>query len=217
MKFRFPSVPAAFLKKMLRRVCAVVCAGTLLALAVFFVAASRPVGDLLEDWQRAGTTPFAELRPADVIVVLGGDEGTRSLGAAKAFRAGLAPSIVVSSDEDFILDALAASGIPRDAIFVDPLAKRTIDHPDTIRKVPEISLSTESRLIVSSSRFQERRAKFLFERAGFRDVQIYSLDADRMAFQCKHPEKFSRPFWHFRRVGELAYAYLAWVKYFIAD
>ncbi len=202
-------------RKWCRRALALYVAGTLVAGVLVLAAASRPLGDALEDLQRVGCTPFAELREADAIVILGGDEGTRALGAAKAFRAGLAPRVVVSADEDFLLDALAAAGVPDEAISVDPLARRTIDHPRTICLLPGVT--PESRLIVTSSRLQERRAKFLFEKAGFRDVQIYSMDADRIAFQRRHPEKFSRAFWSFRRAAELGYAYAAWLKYFIVD
>lgn len=205
----------AFFRKIFRWILCLYLAGTALLIGLVLLIAGTPVGDYLENLQCSICTPFENLRPADAIVILGGDEGTRTIGAEKAFRAGKAPRIIVSADEDFIVEALTAGDIPRSRIEVDPLPKRTIDHPQTILKIPGIS--HESRLIVTSSRLQERRAKFLFEKAGFRDVQIFSLENERRLFQKAHPEKFPPQTWNFHRVYDIGYAYLAWIKYFFVD
>lgn len=206
---------AAFFRKIFRWMLGLYLAGTLLVGGLVLLIAGTPFGEFLENQQRQGCTRFENLRAADVIVVLGGDEGTRSIAAEKAFRAGKAALIIVSADEDFIVDALTAGGIPRSNIAVDPFPKRTIDHPQTILKIPGVT--PESRLIVTSSRLQERRAKYLFEKAGFRDVQIFSVDNDRELFEKEHPEKFPPRRWHFERVYPVGYAYLAWLKYFLVD
>lgn len=206
---------AAFFRKIFCWLLGFWLAGTTLLIGLVLLIAGTSVGDWAENLQCTVCTPFENLRSADAIVILGGDEGTRTIGAEKAFRSGKAPRIIVSADEDFIADALAAGGIPRSRIEIDPLPKRTIDHPQTILKIPGIS--RESRLIVTSSRLQERRAKFLFEKAGFKDVQIFSLENERRLFQKAHPEKFPPPTWNFHRVYDIGYAYLAWVKYFLVD
>lgn len=206
---------AAFFRSVFRWVLGFYVAGTFFAIGIVLLVAGTPVGEWLETRQRQGCTRFENLRSADAIVVLGGDEGTRSIAAEKAFRAGKAPRLIISADEDFILDALTAGGIPRSRIAIDVLPERTIDHPQTILKIPGIS--HKSRLIVTSSRLQERRAKFLFEQAGFVDVQVFSVDNDRELFKKEHPEKFPPCTWHFERVYYVAYAYLAWLKYFLVD
>lgn len=206
---------AAFFLGLLRSLIALYVTGLSCLLGLVLLIAGTPVGEWLEDSQRVGAVSFDNLRTAEAVVILGGDEGSRVIGAEKVFRAGKANRIVVSADEDFLLTALSASGIPRSKIYVDTLPKRTIDHPRTILELPGIT--RETRLIVTSSRLQERRAKFLFEKAGFKDVQVYSLERDREMFKREHPEKFPPRRWHFERVYNIAYAYLAWVKYFLVD
>lgn len=206
---------AAFFRSFLRWVLTLYVAGLSSLFFLVLLIAGTPVGEWLEDAQREGAVSFENLRTAEVVVILGGDEGTRVIGAEKVYRSGKARRVVVSADEDFLLEALAAGGIPRSKIYVDTLPKRTIDHPQTILELPGIT--RETHLIVTSSRLQERRAKFLFDRAGFKDVQVYSLERDREMFRREHPEKFPPARWHFERVYTIAYAYLAWVKYFIVD
>lgn len=206
---------AAFFRRLLRNLLIFYVAGLSFALALVLLVAGTPLGEWLEDAQRAGAVSFENLRAAEVVVILGGDEGSRVIGAEKVFRAGKADRIVISADEDFLADALAAGGIPRSKILTDVLPQRTIDHPQTILKLPGIS--RETRIIVTSSNLQERRAKFLFEKAGYKDVQVYSLQRDRELFKREHPEKFPPRRWHFERLYNVAYAYLAWVKYFFVD
>lgn len=206
---------SAFFIRLIYRALALYVAGISLLFGLVLLIAGTPLGEWLEDAQRVGAVSFENLRTAEAVVILGGDEGSRVIGAEKVFRAGKAKRIIVSADEDFLSDALAAGGIPRSKIDIDTLPKRTIDHPQTILLLPGIS--RETRLIVTSSRLQERRAKFLFEKAGFKDVQVYSLQRDREMFKREHPEKFPPKTWNFDRVYSIAYAYLAWVKYFFVD
>lgn len=186
------------------------------ALVLFYAAlAGTPVGEWLSDAQRKGCTDFEQLTPADLIVVLGGDSGLRTLSALRVWRAGLAGRIVVSG-EDIIVGYLEAGGVPATQIAVDREAKRTIDHPETIKKVVP-GLNENTRLIIVSNGLQERRAKFLFERAGYKNVQVFSWERDYEKFRREHPEDFSRGLWNGDRANRIVYAYLAWLKYFIVD
>lgn len=206
---------AAFFQSLFRWALTLYVAGLSCLFGLVLLIAGTPLGEWLEDAQRTGAVGFENLRAAEAVVILGGDEGTRVIGAEKVYRAGKARRIIISADEDFLSDALAAGGIPRSKIDVDTLPKRTVDHPRTILAIPGISKETQ--LIVTSSRLQERRAKFLFEKAGYKDVQVYSLERDRELFKREHPEKFPPRRWNFDRVYNIAYAYLAWVKYFFVD
>lgn len=206
---------AAFFRSLFHWLIALYVAGLSCLFGLVLLIAGTPLGEWLEDTQRVGAVSFDNLRTAEVVVILGGDEGSRVIGAEKVYRSGKARRIVISADEDFLSDALAAGGIPRSKIYTDTLPKRTIDHPRTILELPGIT--RETRIIVTSSRLQERRAKFLFDKAGYKDVQVYSLERDREMFRREHPEKFPPQRWHFERVYNIAYAYLAWVKYFLVD
>ena len=204
-----------FIKKILCAVLAIYVLATLAAIAGAIAIAGTPLGRWLEDAQRNCCTPFENLQSADAIVILGGDEGSRTIAAEKAFRAGKAPAIIISADEDRILDALLAGGIPRERIFIDPNPQRTIDHPRTIQGI--CGITPQSRIIVTSSRLQEARAKHLFEKAGYDAVQIYSFERDYQQFKDEHPEKFPPDSWDYQRVLNVSYSYLAWLKYFIVD
>ncbi len=205
----------AFLLKIPRLILTIYVAGTLVAIALIFAIGATPFGRWLEAEQRVGCTTFDNLRAADAIVILGGDPGSRALAAAKAFRAGKAPLIIVSADEYRISDSLRAGGIPDSAVKIDPLPQRTIDHPETILQIPGIT--RQSSLIVTSSHLQERRAKFLFERAGYSDVQVFSLENDFEIFRRENPDKFASPLFDGQRLCNVCYAYLAWLKYYIVD
>lgn len=187
-------------------------AGTL---ALLFTIAATPLGVWLYEKQVVGT-PFDALVPADAIVLLGGCAGgVRAFGTAKVFHAGKAPRIIVSGDTRYNLELLLETQIPREKIILDDRALRTIDHPETIQKVAGIT--PQSRIIVVSSTAQERRARFLFERAGFKDVQIYSPDNDAILREKAEGTRASGFRFDGLRVFTVIYAYLAWAKYYIVD
>src|ERR1044071_1572550 len=86
-------------------------------------------------WLEAPAQPASK---ADVIVVLGGDTGSRLLTTIDLYRRGLAPAILlagVESDElstydpalNMRLQYLLGPGIPRAAIFVDKLSNNRCD------------------------------------------------------------------------------------------
>ncbi len=202
-------------RRFFRRIVGLYVVCSLLVFVVAFFIAATPVGRWLENEQRVGCTTFDNLRDADAIVVLGGDEGSRSIAAMKAYRAGKAPVIIISSDEDRISDSLRAGGIPDDAILIDTRPRRTIEHPYTILQLPGVT--TETSLIVTSSRLQERRAKYLFERAGYNDVQVYSYENDFEIFKSEHPDKYPDDGSRSQRLRDVCYAYAAWVKFLIVD
>ena len=208
-----------FMIKCLKRIFIVLATAVFLlplsVIAIYAAIAGTPLGDYLAREQQKVCVSFEELQPADLIVVLGGDSGQRALSAMRVWRAGLAPRLVVTG-QDIIVEYLIAGGVPATDIAVDSLAKRTIDHPETIKKVVP-GLDENTRIIITSSGLQERRAKFLFERAGYKNVQIYSWERDYQEYQRAHPEAFPPSAWDASNANRVCYAYLAWLKYFIVD
>lgn len=183
-------------------------AGTLTAIAVFLLVSRTRFGIELYDYQTE-STPFAELPDdADAVVILGGDE-VRAIDAAKIFNAGKAKRVVVSADETANLDALFAAKIPRERISVDPAALRTADHPYTIQAY---GISPESRIIITSTLMQERRAARLFRDAGYKNFWIYSSSRE-----IRLPELRERGYIGTCNAVHAIYAHLAWLKYWLFD
>ena len=116
----------------------------------------------------------------------------------------------VSADERAMLDVLAGAKIPPEKICVDDKPRRTIDHPRTIRSC---GITPESKIIVASTRLQERRAARLFREAGYTRVQVYSQTRE-----IRFPEMVENG----AMIGvsgavDVFYSYLAWLKYLIVD
>ncbi len=199
----------ARLRKALRIAAGLYIAGTLAFFVLFGLVAYTPLGWKLTEMQIC-STPFDELwDDADAVVVLGGD-AQRAADAVKIFNAGKARRIVVSADERAMLDVLAGAKIPPEKICVDDKPRRTIDHPRTIRSC---GITPESKIIVASTRLQERRAARLFREAGYTRVQVYSQTRE-----IRFPEMVENG----TMIGvggavDVFYSYLAWLKYLIVD
>lgn len=184
-------------------------AGTLAFFMLFLLIAYTPLGYTLEKLQ-IESTPFEELwDDAEAVVILGGD-AQRAADAVKVFNAGKARRIIVSADERAMMDVLYGANIPPEKISVDTKPLRTIDHPRTIR---EHGITPETKIIITSTRLQERRAARLFREAGYTQFQIYS-----QTHEIRFPEKLEK------RISEgpggaldIFYSYLAWLKYWIVD
>lgn len=192
-----------------RRTARIYIAGTLAFFAAFLLVAYTPLGVKLAELQVV-STPFAELADdAEAVVILGGDT-QRAADAVKIFYAGKARRIVVSADEHAMLDVLLGAKIPAEKISVDPAAHRTIDHPQTIRAC---GISPDTKIIVTSTRLQERRAAHLFREAGYTNFQVYS-----QTHEVRFPEMVARGNMLGAKLAfEVFYAYLAWAKHAVVD
>ncbi len=184
-------------------------AGTLSFFALFLLIAYTPLGYKLEELQIA-STPFEELwDDAEAIIILGGDS-QRAADAVKIFNAGKARRIIVSADERAMLDILLGANIPVEKISVDTKPRRTFDHP---RSISEHGVSPESKLIITSTRLQERRAARLFRDAGYTNFQIYSQTRE-----VRFPEKVEKGIPEGPAGAlDIFYSYLAWLKYWLTD
>lgn len=177
--------------------------------AVFALVAYTPVGVHLLEAQSVATR-FENLpEKADAIVVLGG-QSMRGADAAKLYYAGKAERIIVSADEEAMLDILLGVKIPRERIVLDIGPERTADHPRTILSVPGIT--KQSRLIIASDQMQERRAARLFRDAGYENFWIYSQWHDIRVPQI-HASGYIGPV----EAVRVVWRYLAWVKYWLVD
>lgn len=197
------------LKKLLKWVCRFYIVGSLLFFTLFLSIAYTPLGYKLAELQIT-STPFDELwDDADAVVILGGD-AQRASDAVKVFNAGKAKRIVVSADKRAMLDVLLGAGIPLKKISVDSEPKRTIDHPRTIQSC---GITPQSRIIITSTRLQERRAAHLFREAGYSNFQVYSQTQE-----IRFPElvKKGRPLGVSGAV-DVFYSYIAWAKHLLVD
>ena len=200
-------------KQFFRKCTRILLWGNLCLSALFFVVwglvAYTPIGVWLEEAQSEATSFDALPEKADAIVVLGG-QSMRGADAVKLYYAGKADRIIVSADEEAMLDVLLGAKIPRERIELDVVPKRTADHPQTILSLPGIT--KQSHLIIASDQMQERRAAQLFRDAGYEHFWIYSQWHDIRVPQLREngyigPVEAVRVGWR----------YLAWVKYWIVD
>lgn len=160
---------AGALRRLVRR--AAKCIGWTVAAAAATAAAMvfTPAGNWLSD----ALIRVDEPRPADFIVVLGGNP-ERAVEAADLFRAEWAKTVIVSSFDDStdrLADVLAAGGVPRKAILLDRDATRTWDHPRTVAALPGVDKAT-SRVLVVTSPFHTSRARACFDRQGYKHVSL---------------------------------------------
>lgn len=150
------------------------------ALAAGALLVFTPAGDWLGD----RLIRLDPIEPGDCIVVLGGDID-RAVEAARLYRDGLAPKVIVSSrgrDVDHYVYVLRTFGVPEAAILLDRAATRTADHPATVAALPGIDRQT-TRLIVVTSLYHTSRARACFVHGGYKHVvmrapavQIYQHD-----------------------------------------
>lgn len=197
------------LKKALKWGVRIYVAGTLMFFALFLAVAYTPLGYKLEALQ-IESTPFEELwDDAEAVVILGGDS-QRAADAVKVFNAGKARRVIVSADERAMLDVLLGAKIPAEKISVDPKPLRTIDHPRTIL---EHGITPKTKIIITSTRLQERRAARLFREAGYTNFQIYS-----QTHEVRFPEKVEKEISEGPAGAlDIFYSYLAWLKYWLVD
>ncbi len=177
-----------------------------LGFASFLLLTFTPIGNFISA-RLIESTPLDELPQADAIVVLGGDL-FRTADAVRVYRAGKAPMIIISGETNDFLPILRAGLVPPGAVRIDGAPKRTVDHPRTILSVNGISRS--SKLIIISSALQQRRALRLFQKAGYTNVWVCSMEWERYLAEGKGrmpSDQFSR----------ILYEFGAWIKGGIVD
>lgn len=119
------------------------------------------------------------LQPADIIFVLNGDYNTRPFRASELYEQGIAPIIVIArsemlpaeelglapNDTDVSIGVMKALGVPPEKIVVLPVeggTTSTFDEAIALRQYIE-SHNVHS-LILLTSAFHTRRAKWIFDR-----------------------------------------------------
>jgi len=103
------------------------------------------------------------LKPADAIVVLGGDGPRRAARAAALFRDGVAPRILVTGDGDClsIRDELVRRGVPPPAVEVECLSRNTMEN--AAFSAPILVRMEARRVVLVTSWFHMRRALACFD------------------------------------------------------
>lgn len=150
-----------------------------------------------------------QVRPADVIIVLGaGEMGTqrRTQHAVQLYQAGFAPYVLCSGgyrgpdgrrEAEVCADLAQAAGVPISAIMLEPDSRTT---EQNARYAAEIlrRRSWESAVVVSDS-FHLLRARWLFTREG---VTVWTSPATRFGQAGNAPETL---YFLLREIGALGY------------
>ncbi len=130
-----------------------------------------------------------DLRPADAIVVLGGDN-ERVVQAVDLYQEGFAHFIIISgADPFFIIEEMkklaVKGGVPAERILLEPKARHTFQHPLFVK--PILLDHGFTSVIVVSSPYHMRRAAMLFN-GEFRGTGIKLLyyPAQHSWFDAKH-------------------------------
>lgn len=105
------------------------------------------------------------MKPADVIVVLGGDGPRRAARTAALYREGIAPRVLVTGDGDClsIRDAMVARGVPAAAVEVECLSRDTRENARFSARLLE--RTGARRVVLVTSWFHMRRAAASFNAA----------------------------------------------------
>ncbi len=118
-------------------------------------------------------------QPADIIFLLNGDFNTRPFRASELYKQGLAPIIVIARSEDspavtmglipnetdISVGMLERTGVPPDKIVILPFSggvTSTFDEAEALHGY--IDSVHISRVMLVTSEFHTRRAKWIFER-----------------------------------------------------
>ncbi len=126
------------------------------------------------------------LRPAEVIIVLGGSAFDRAPRAAELFKAGLARKIIVTGDGDCDENrlALVAHGVPNAAIEVECRSTTTRENAQFTRPLLESAGVKEA--IIVTSWYHSRRALNTFRafapQVNFVSAPAYHTDKFRLGY-----------------------------------
>jgi uncharacterized SAM-binding protein YcdF (DUF218 family) len=144
-----------------------------LAVALAVAVVFTPAGD----WLGGRLIRADALAEADYIVVLGGHR-ERAVEAARLFREGWAPRVIISSHgsgADDLAEVARCYGVEPQAIILDRLPRRTRHHADSLAQVPGVDRQAD-RFIVVTSPFHTSRARAVLVKAGYRHLVMHSPD-----------------------------------------
>lgn len=103
----------------------------------------------------------APTQKADVIILLGGEDGSRVEGAAALFKAGWAPHVIITGEDDMYRRQLIRLGVPETLIWVDTQARNTSENARFSIRIMR-SHGCKSALLVTSW-YHTRRAVHCFQ------------------------------------------------------
>jgi uncharacterized SAM-binding protein YcdF (DUF218 family) len=120
------------------------------------------------------------LAKADYIVVMGGDQ-SRAVEAARLYRDGWAPKVIVSSMGPFadeLAEVVVAYGVPRTDVLIDRSSARTAGHPGGVAALPGVDRAGQ-RFILVTSPYHTTRVRACFLHDGYGHVALRTPDWDR--------------------------------------
>jgi uncharacterized SAM-binding protein YcdF (DUF218 family)/glycosyltransferase involved in cell wall biosynthesis len=141
---------------------------------------------------------------AQVIIILGGEGAPRALQALKLFRAGAAPSIIVSGDgdADLIAQQLIQAGVPAPVIEVERLSRNTKENAEfTTRLLKKRGID---RALIVTSWFHSRRAlnSFSFFAPAIRFSSEPTYAGQAAPTEAVHIyQEYLKTIWYFFRYG----------------
>ncbi len=175
-------------------------AATALALAVLLVGGNRSIALELARSLEWRNIPAAALQPAEAIVVLGGglepalpprrwvelrEPGTRILYAAKLYREGKAPLVIVSGgaarpgappEAANMAEILKFAGVPESAIVQETNSLNTYENALNVRTI--LASRGIHRILLVTSAIHMPRALLVFEHQG---IEVLPAPADFIA------------------------------------
>ena len=117
-------------------------------------------------------------READVVVLLGGEDGSRVERVTALFKAGWATHVIISGENEMYRRQLIQSGIPEDSIWVDTKADSTAENAIFSIQIMRAH-GCKSALIVTSW-YHTRRALNCFKQFGS-DLAFFSQPTSQSA------------------------------------
>ena len=105
----------------------------------------------------------APMATADAIVLLGGEPQGRPVEAARLYHLGVAPHVVVVGTGDNASNrrVLSRSGVPAEAILIEPSSSSTLENATFVR--PLLKRAGIRRVLLVTSSFHARRALATFQ------------------------------------------------------
>lgn len=165
-----------------------------LTLIILFVSSSTTIGDGLVRSLEFQHIPQAALPKADAIVVLGGatessipprpwielkEEGDRVLHAAKLYREGKAPKLILSggrvdwrpsprSEAEDMAELLETMGVPRSAILLEPTSLNTRENAVNTKQIMDAQGIRQILLVTSAMHMP--RSLLIFKKLGINAI-----------------------------------------------
>lgn len=166
----------------------------MLTLMILFVSSSTTIGDGLVKSLEFQHIPQAALPKADAIVVLGGatdsatpprswielkEEGDRVIHAAKLYREGKAPKLILSggridwrpsprSEAEDMAELLEMMGVPRSAMLLEPTSLNTRENAVNTKQIMDAQGIRQILLVTSAMHMP--RSLLIFKKLGINAI-----------------------------------------------